>query len=650
MNIKLKSSIGLKITLLVLGGTALVFSLSLAYSYFYSRAIMLAEAESNARNLTLSVARRIEQEFRVVQQLPDHLGAFLEASPCDKATLQRLVRELVAGNREVFGSAVAFEPYAFAPDKRWYAPYYCRNKAGVKVQELGSDSYDYFTKDWYHIPQVLGAPVWIDPYFDEGGGAIVMTTYARPFFERDREGNSVKLKGIVTADVSLEWLARLVRSIQVARTGYCFIISETGTFVTHPNPALIMSQSIFSLAEENRNPALRSAGVAMIREKSGFVDIREALSPDEAFLAYARIPSPGWALGAVFPKGELLEQINNLHSTTVLIAAGGLVLLIAVSLLVARSIAQPLRRMADATGKVAQGDLDVDLSDIKRADEVGQLARSFAGMTQDLKKYIKDLTETTAAKQRIQSELAIAADIQRSMLPSVFPAFSNREEFDIYAVMHPAKEVGGDFYDFFFVDEEHLCVVIGDVSGKGVPAALFMSVTKYLIEAALAGGLEPDAGLERVNRHLAINNESCMFVTVFLGILNIRTGDFLYANAGHNPPLLWHATGEGVNFLGPPGGPVLGVMDDAAFNMDRLTFNPGTVLLAYTDGVTEACDLSGEFFTDARLRDVITPVRHKTVKEITDDLLKEIEAFSKDAPQADDITILALRFRPGMET
>jgi len=646
MNIRPRSSIGLKITLLVLCGTSLVFAMALAYSYSYSRAIMLKEAESNARNLTLSVARRIEQEFRVVKQIPEHMAAFLEAAPCDKETLLRLGRRLVADNKEVFGSAIAFEPNAFDPNKRWYAPYYCKSKTGIKVEQLGSDSYDYFTKDWYHIPRVLRAPVWIDPYFDEGGGGIIMTTYARPFFERNPQGAPIKVRGIVTADVSLEWLSSLVRSIQVARTGYCFIISETGTFVTNPNPGLIMSQSVFSLAEENRNPELRSIGMAMIREESGFTDIGSALSPEGAFLAYARIPSPGWSLGAVFPKGELLEQINRLHRTTVLIATAGLGLLLGLSLMVARSISLPLRRMADATGKVAHGELDIDLSDIHREDEVGQLARSFMGMTQDLKKYIKDLTETTAAKQRIQSELSIAAEIQRSMLPSVFPGFSNRDEFDIYAVMHPAKEVGGDFYDFFFLDKDHLCVVIGDVSGKGVPAALFMAVTKYLIEAALGGGQEPGQGLERVNRHLAGNNESCMFVTVFLGILNVRTGEFLYANAGHNPPLVWHADGEPVNFLGPPGGPVLGVMEDAVFNMDRLTFNQGTVLLAYTDGVTEACDLEGKFFSDARLREVMKPVRHNTVKEITDTLLGEIDSFCRDAPQADDITILVLRFGP----
>ena len=640
------SSIGLKITALVLCGTSLVFALAMAYSYSYSRTIMLESAESNARNLTLSVARRIEQEFRAVVKVTDDLRVFLEAGPCEKETLALLVRRLVEGNSEVFGSAVAFEPNAFDPNLRSYAPYYHKGKAGMAFAQLGSGSYDYFMKDWYHLPNVLRKPVWIDPYFDEGGGGIVMTTYARPFFEREVDGSPVKMRGIITADVSLEWLSRLVNSTKAAKTGYCFIVSDTGTFVTHPDPDLIMWESLFSLAEENRAPVLRTAGLAMIKEDAGFMDIGRALMGEDSYLAYARIPSPGWSLGAVIPKRELLAELNSLHRTMLYLGGGGLVFLLVVSLLVARSISQPIRRMAAATGKVAHGDMDIDLPDAHRKDEIGQLARSFLGMARDLKQYIKDLTLMTAAKQRIESELAIAADIQRSMLPAVFPPFPDRHEFDIYAVMHPAKEVGGDFYDFFFLDEHHLCIVIGDVSGKGVPAALFMAVTKYLIEAAVGTGDTPDLVLARVNRHLAKDNESCMFVTIFLGILDVRTGEFLYANAGHNPPVVWDRDHE-PRLLKPPGGPVSGLMEDAVFDMDRITLSPETVLLAYTDGVTEAFNAEGELFSEARLLEVASRVRQDSVKEITQNLLNEIASFSKGTPQADDITIMALRFGPG---
>ncbi len=638
-----RSSISLKITVLVLCGASIVFAMALAYSYFYSRGIILEEAEKRACGLTQSVSNKIEQEFRAAAKVPKVLAAVLETSNPDKETLVRLVSRTVEESREIYGSAVAFEPHAFDKSMLRFAPYCFKGKSGITYQQLGSESYDYLIKDWYHIPKVLKAPVWTDPYFDEGGGNEMMTTHSRPFFERGASNAGPKVRGIVTADLSLDWLTTLARSIQVERTGYCFICSDTGHFVTHPNPEFVMSESMFSLAEELHDPMLRTVGLAMIQEESGFTEIGRAFSGEDAFLAYARIPSPGWSLGAVFPKNELLAELNDLHKSTALLAAGGLILLLVVSGLVARSIAQPLRRMAAATAKVAHGDLDIDFSDIKREDEVGQLARSFSRMAQDLKKYIKDLTETTAAKQRIESELSIAANIQKSMLPSVFPAFPDRDEFDIYAVMHPAKEVGGDFYDFFFLDGDHLCVVIGDVSGKGVPAALFMTVTKYLIEATAVVDEPLDLILTRVNRHLARNNESYMFVTIFMGVLNVKTGEFVYANGGHNSPLLWDEDNP-PSFFGPPKGPVVGIMDDAEFTMDRLTFTPGTVLLAYTDGVTEAFSAEGNAFSDERLLEIVTAVREKSVKEITEDLLSEISSFCVGAPQADDITVLALKF------
>ena len=231
------------------------------------------------------------------------------------------------------------------------------------------------------------------------------------------------------------------------------------------------------------------------------------------------------------------------------------------------------------------------------------------------------------------------------MLPSVFPAFPGRDEFDIYTVMQPAKEVGGDFYDFFLLDDEHLCLAIGDVSGKGVPAALFMAVTKYLIEASASEGAPPDAVLRRVNNQLERNNASCMFVTVFLGILNLKSGEFVYSNAGHNPPLLLKPE-NGAAFLTPPGGPVLGVMDNVDFRMDRLVMAPGSVLLAYTDGVTEACDPGDQAFSEEKLQETVMGLRENSVKEIADGLMEKIVSFCDGSSQTDDITILVLRFRP----
>jgi phosphoserine phosphatase RsbU/P len=271
------------------------------------------------------------------------------------------------------------------------------------------------------------------------------------------------------------------------------------------------------------------------------------------------------------------------------------------------------------------------------------LARAFAKMTLDLKNYIRELTETTAAKERIESELGVAASIQRSMLPSTFPAFPDREEFDIYAMMRPAKEVGGDFYQFLLVDDNRLCIAIGDVSGKGVPAALLMAVTTSLIRIEAAEGIGPDEILSRLNKHLVQGNDTCMFVTVFCGILDLRTGELVYANGGHEPPFVVKPAHQALH-LGPPGGPIVGIMEDMEFPLESLTLQPGDALFAYTDGVTEAFDTNEQLYSKERLGNELLAVCERPVQGIVEEIVKSVELFSKGTPQADDITIIGVKF------
>jgi sigma-B regulation protein RsbU (phosphoserine phosphatase) len=274
---------------------------------------------------------------------------------------------------------------------------------------------------------------------------------------------------------------------------------------------------------------------------------------------------------------------------------------------------------------------------------VGNLAESFVYMQNSLKRYIRDLTETTAAKERIESELKIAREIQMSIIPKIFPPFPDRPEFDIFAFIEPAKEVGGDLYDFFFIDDDHICFMIGDVSGKGVPASLFMAVTKTLFKANTSEGARPDEILTRLNNELARDNESCMFVTIFCGILNTKTGEVLYSSAGHNPPLVL-CREKGVEYLGASGGVAVGAMEGLSFKTEKLVLHPGECLFMYTDGVTEAANLRDELFSEKRLLDDLSPLRDRPIKAIVSSLMEKIEDFSQGAPQADDITMMIIKY------
>jgi len=271
------------------------------------------------------------------------------------------------------------------------------------------------------------------------------------------------------------------------------------------------------------------------------------------------------------------------------------------------------------------------------------LTQAFAAMKDALKDYIRRLTEATAARERIESELKIAREIQTGILPRIFPAFPDRKEFDIFAMMEPAKEVGGDFYDFALVNETKLYFAMGDVSGKGVPAALFMMITKTLLKNEALQGSSPAQILARVNNILALDNNTSMFATVLCGVLDTRTGAVEFANAGHNPPLVCPAGGR-FEYLAVDKGFVLGPMAGFAYKQSSITLGSGDTLFLYTDGVTEAIDPEKKFFTEQGLRSALQAMEGQDIKEMVLSLRRALRDFAKDEPQSDDITMLAVRF------
>ena len=280
--------------------------------------------------------------------------------------------------------------------------------------------------------------------------------------------------------------------------------------------------------------------------------------------------------------------------------------------------------------------------------EAGELSRAFGKMAVDIERYIGNLTKVTAEKERIGAELDVATHIQKSMLPCIFPAFPDRREFEIYATMDPAKEVGGDFYDFFMVDERHLAIVMADVSGKGVPAALFMVIGKTLIKDHTVPGADLGAVFTRVNDLLCESNSEGLFVTAFEGVLDLVTGEFNYVNAGHELPLICRANENyAVHKIRP--GFVLAGMEGMRYRAGSITLAPGDKVFQYTDGVTEATDASNELYGMERLERVLNANRDKVPAELLPAIKADIDRFAGEAPQFDDITMLCLEYRSKME-
>jgi len=282
---------------------------------------------------------------------------------------------------------------------------------------------------------------------------------------------------------------------------------------------------------------------------------------------------------------------------------------------------------------------------IGNRNETGILAGAIRSMVLDLETYIGNLTKVTAEKERIGAELNVATNIQASMLPCIFPAFPERDEFDIYASMRPAKEVGGDFYDLFLIDNNTLAILIADVSGKGVPAALFMVIAKTLIKNNAQNGLSPKDVFDKVNNLLCANNNEGMFVTAFMGYLDIPSGRLTCVNAGHNPPLL--LKDNRFQWVKIKRGLVLGGMEDMCYKEETLTLEKGEMIFLYTDGVTEALNPENELFSEERLMDIAEKSKNCSLKEFTVSVKTEIDAFARGAEQADDITMLVMKYKGG---
>lgn len=313
---------------------------------------------------------------------------------------------------------------------------------------------------------------------------------------------------------------------------------------------------------------------------------------------------------------------------------------------VERNIIKPIRTLRKSTAEMIKNlerDKKIDIN-IKTGDEIEELANAVVKMDGDLREYISELSAVTAEKERIGAELNVANRIQASMLPRIFPPFPDRKEFDLHAFMMPAKEVGGDFYDFFMTDKDHIALVMADVSGKGIPAALFMVISKVLIKTSVQAGLSPAEALSKVNSQLLDGNDTGMFVTVWLAVIDIRTGEGIAANAGHEHPAL-KKNGTGYEMVKYKHSPAISTIDGINFTEHEFRLEPGESVFVYTDGVTEATDSNLELFGEERLVEVLNRNSDAAPEDLLPAVKEAIDGFVGAEPQFDDITMLCFRYK-----
>jgi phosphoserine phosphatase RsbU/P len=635
-----RNTLSFRVNSRVLVFTAVLFVIILSLFYHNARITIEESAKENAIAIAENAISKIEQELRQLETIPNTIASLMEINPIHKDTLASILESIVAGNDNVFGSAIAFEPNYYPEKGTYFAPYAYRDSNRVNRMFLGGSDYEYFYMDWYQIPKTLHAPYWTEPYYDEGGGEQLFSTYSVPFYT-NRNGERV-FSGVVTVDLALEWLREIVNSVQIFDSGYAFLLSRSGMIITHPNMEYIMNESMFSIALERDNPQLWEIGLEM---QQGVRRFREhGINNDgRLWIYYTPLPASDWSLGVVYPNNEMYASLHRITTLLVVLTISGLILLSLFTVKGVNQIIAPITEFANSARMIADGDFDGKLPKVVSKDELLELHHAFSHMQQELAKYVENLRETTAAKEKIESELRIARDIQLSMIPSTFPPYPDLPQVDLYAFLKSAREVGGDLYDFFLIDKTKFCFAIGDVSGKGVPASLFMAVTRTLLRTIADKVQSPGEIVNVLNKSLTANKTNNMFVTFFLGILDLETGRLNYCNAGHNQPFLVKHNGEVIKFNIADGIP-LGFFSSYEYPESTMTLDPGDKIVAYTDGVSEAEKSEDEMFSEDDIETILRANVDKNPREIIKVMLSEIEQYVGDYPQSDDITMLAVSF------
>ncbi len=639
-----KKSFSTRLSLYITFTITCTFLSVFIYNYLQTERTLQKMSLDQANTLAMATTEKIERILQRVEQIPRYIAYRLTTEDFTTEELKKILVNFVESQPDIYGATIAFAHKALPNAPERYAPYYHKKDGKLHQSNLADDKYEYWLQDWYTLPKEAGKPLWGEPYYDQGGGNTSMTTFSVPVYKQDAEGKKTFF-AIVTADISIQWLQKIMADIKVYKTGSAFLLSRNGIFIAQHNNTFTIkfANSIYDVAKAYNAPKLEELAKKMTSGQKGIASLINIETKENVEVIYNPLPSSGWSLALYVPVEELLSELHTQTLIAAFFAFIGIAVTVILVSIVAYGATKPLRQLSKSTEEIATGKLDSQLPKIKHFDEIGQLTLAFEHMRTDLKRYIDNLTTATAAKERIESELKIARTIQESFVPKNFPPFPERTEFDIFASLLPAREVGGDFYDFFIFDEDLLFFSVGDVSGKGVPAALFMAVTKTLVKGIAEHERDPAKVLQFVNDELAEENDSCMFVTLFCGIFNIRTGELTYTNAGHDAPLIVRKD-EAIAPLALTKSVALGVMEGINYTNSQIQLLPEDMLLLYTDGVTEAMSPTQKQFGLHRLYTVLEG--NNTVNSLVTKVSQAVKEHAGDAEQSDDITIMALQWTP----
>ena len=520
----------------------------------------------------------------------------------------------------------AFEPNYYPEEGRWFEPGVYRDGDSIIQNQVGSATHDYLNFEWYQKGLQSENGYWSDPYIDGTSTRLLICSFVVPI--HDATGRRV---GVFGGDVSLDWLRQQLRDIDNNMNAkynnshirtYGFITSNNGTYIAHPDQKRILKDKFTGFVDTS--------------EKVGVLDTK--LDGRDVFVFFEDLQHTGWMIGFAVPKRLVWMPVVLFAAIMLIAMVLGLLAVAIISRITIYRSTSPLQILAKSADEVAKGNFNAPLPQLSNHDEISLLRDSFGNMQQSLTRYIDELKSSTAENAAFENEMTNARDIQMAMVPNQFPPFPERHDVDIFGRMEPAKSVGGDLYDFV-IRNDHLFFCIGDVSGKGVAAALLMAVTRSLFHSIAVTEQHPKRIMMRLNRAICDRNEANMFVTMFIGMLNLRTGHLNYCSAGHELPLLSGQTMKVKRNL------PLGVMLDWDYEWQDTTLKSGDTLFLYTDGLNDAENAAGERFGRKRVANLMDGHTNDTAQQLAERVTSEIQQFVGDTDQSDDLTMLIIKWQ-----
>lgn len=514
---------------------------------------------------------------------------------------------------------------------------YSANLNGQLICNPDSLAAEKYLYDLKNISTAANSGAWSEPFFCKYDSTHLLASYRVPILSNDGK----KVAGVVSCEVSLKKLSQMLSKIKIKESGYSFIIDQAGNFITHPNNEWILKRNLFE-----KPSRLFEGDVEKITKKiqgggSGANHgISEFLNFQKSWFYYSPLGKSGWNIIIVVPEKELFREIDVIFQKILMVSGIGILLLFFLNMIIFRKMLDPLAQISRAIQRFssAKG------SESNTKNEIYMLAESLESWQAQYGTFIKEKAQSANEKLKIEKDLKSAREIQLNILPSGKPTFTDHPEIDLSAVFKPAETIGGDLYDYFFIDSDHLLVAIGDVSGKGISASLFMAIASTLIKTN-AKLIPANEIITLVNNELSGKNSNQFFITIFIGILNVKTGELDYCNAAHNHPYLLHPDGKIENLAESHGLP-LGIYKNTSYKHSSIEMKKGDSLLLYTDGVINSQDLNKQHFGTVKLETILENMQNSPADEIVDRLVKSINIYEGSSGQADDITILAIKYLP----